>query len=245
MRLSIVAAALLPTLFAGDPDNLVSRARQSVLAQAASLPDFVCDQSVARFAGQGLHPEWKQTARFDAEILYVSGKRAYANPRRNGKPVKKGSPEDDGVWAMGEFGPVLRLLFAASHDSDFLPRAPGGPGTDSADALAYEVSVPKERSRWAVCGGTPCYAPYSATVWIAPDAAGVRRVEMQTGELPEDHDIASMTIALDYAWVEIGGQRYLLPARGRHTIWFTGSTTALRNDVVFSNYRSPAAGAKP
>ena len=92
---------------------------------------------------------------------------------------------------------------------------------------------------------TSCYAPYRGTVWIAPETASVQRIEMQTGELPEDHDIASMTVVLDYAWVEIGGQRYLLPARGQHTIWFTGSTAGLRHDVVFSNYRSPAPGAKP
>lgn len=216
--------------------SLLDRAREVAYEFSGTLPDFICDQYVVRFEGEGLRPKWKQQDKLQVELVYFDGKEEYQNIRRNGKKLKKGSPEESGQWSIGEFGTTLKDLMADNTNAKFTPRAKSSEAA-GIQARVYDFSVAKEGAHWQIRYGRPAYPPYQGAIWIDPESARVLRIEMDTHQLPPDYDISKVEMTIDYDWVEIAGKRYLLPTRSQNLACKTDSVTCWRNEIEFRGYR--------
>ncbi|MCP5115672.1 MAG: hypothetical protein GY953_33005, partial [bacterium] len=71
-----------------DFDPFIEQVRQQVASFSDTLPNYICEQHVTRFAGNNRPLKWKRKDRLTVEVLYIDGIESYQNVTRNGKKVK-------------------------------------------------------------------------------------------------------------------------------------------------------------
>jgi len=218
---------------AGDP--LVEKARDSVFDFIDSLPNFVCDQITKRYANRKIEPKWKYKDRFQSELFFVNGKEDYRKVRHNGKPMKKGSPEDSGQWSTGEFGSLLAALFHPQTNARFKFRRDST--ADGVPAKVYDFVVSKAESHWEIKTGYSVRPSYSGAVWLDPGSGHVLRIEMSTTSLPANYPVDKVETVVDYAWVTIGDRKFLMPSRSENLTCDAGTFDCQKNEIEFRNYR--------
>ncbi|MGB9609405.1 MAG: hypothetical protein ACPL7M_00415 [Bryobacteraceae bacterium] len=220
---------------AAERDDLLQRAREAAFEFNEKLPAFICDEFVRRYESKTLKPEWKLRDRVQVELAYTKGKEEYRNIRLNGKPLKKGTPEDSGSWSTGDFGSTLMSIFESARPEDF--RLRGDSEAAGIKARVYDFSVPKERSRWTIRYGYAVKPAHEGSLWIDPDSARVLRIEMSSRRLPSNYEIDKVEMTVDYDWVDIAGTRHLLPVRSENLACYRGTFTCTKNEIEFKNYR--------
>jgi len=216
-------------------DPLIEKARRSVFEFVDNLPNFVCDQVTRRYENHKIDPKWKYKDRLEVELLFLSGKEDYRNVRHNGKPLKKGSPEDSGQWSTGEFGSLLAALFHPETNAKFKFRSDST--ASGMPAKVYDYSVPKDESHWEIRMGFSVKPSYSGAVWIDPESGHVLRVEMGTKSLPANYPVDKVETIVDYNWVMIGGTKYMMPVKSDNLACQSGTFDCTKNEIEFKNYR--------
>ncbi len=222
-----------------EPASLIERAREAAFEFTDALPNFICDELVTRYQSDRRVPDWKYIDRVELQLLYVDGKEDYRNIRRNGKLLKKGSPEDSGSWSTGEFGSILAGIFSSATNTKFHRRTSSTAAGMIADV--YDYSVEQPNSQWQIRTGRTVKPAYSGSLWIDPKTARVLRIEMGTKSLPADYAIDMVETVVDYSWVAISGRKYLLPVKSESLSCARGTFNCTKNEIEFKNYRKFAA----
>jgi len=215
--------------------DLITRARHAAFEFSQQLPNFLCDEYVLRYTSETKPPNWKLRDRVQLELMYIGGKEDYRNIRRNGKPLKKGSPEDSGAWSTGEFGSILLSIMSRNSAAKFTPKGPSTAAGLTADVYNYRIE--KANSNWEIRFGTTVKPAYTGSLWIDPKTARTLRIEMSTRELPPNYDFDLVESTVDYGWVLISGEKYLLPTRSENLSCRTGTYLCSKNEIEFRNYR--------
>jgi hypothetical protein len=216
-------------------EELVERARAAAYEFNDKLPNFICDQITLRYTSEKMKPEWKLKDRVQVELVYREGKEDYQNIRINGKKLKKGSPEDSGTWSSGEFGTTLVDILATTTNAEF--KASGDSMSAGMKAKRFKYTVGQEGAHWQIRFGRTVRPPYQGSLWIDPESARVLRIEMNTRQLPKDYDIDTVEATVDYDWVALSGQKFLLPVKAENLACFRGTFNCVRNEIEFRNYR--------
>lgn len=215
-----------------DPIDL---ARQAAWEFSQKLPNFICNQLTSRHSSMTRPINWKYEDRVEAELLYLDGREDYRNIRRNGKPIRKGSPEDTGQWSSGEFGTVLLDILSSSTNATFTRRKGAVFGTTMVDVYDYTVLQPN--SHWQIRYGPTIKPAYKGSLWIDPKTSRVMRIEMSAVKLPDTYEMDVIEVTVDYGWVKIGADRYLLPTKSENLACRRGSMYCSRNEIEFRDYR--------
>ncbi len=63
------------------------------------------------------------------------------------------------------------------------------------------------------------------------------RIETEAFNLPADFDLDTVEMTVDYGFVRIGGEEYLLPVASENLACWRGSNNCSRNKIEFRNYR--------
>jgi len=224
------------SLPARHEDALIRKAQETALEFTETLPNYVCQEMIARFYSETTPVSWRPLDVVSSEVVYENGKEDYRNLAINGKPVKKGMEELSGAWSTGEFGTMLIDLFSPATSADFRFRRESR--TAGISARMYDFEVLRENSHWLIHTGSQRYQPaYSGSVWIDPKTARVLRIEMQARHMPEEFPLDKVESATDYEYVRLGGtQQFLLPVHSETLSCQRGSARCSRNAIDFRNY---------
>ena len=228
-----------PAVPAGpQEDPRISRAREAVSTHTQSLPNYFCQQQVTRFASTSLN-DWKPLDVISAEVVFENGKDEYRNITVNGKPVKKKMEELGGTWSTGEFGMIAADLFSPATAADFsLLRSTSIAGRD---AVVYEFAVDIDRSHWLIQAPSQSMRPaYKGSVWLDATTSEVLRIEMQTRRMPREFPLDKVESAVDYEYIRIGENKFLLPVHAENLLCVRGTPNCTRNVIDFRNYRKYA-----
>jgi hypothetical protein len=226
--------------FLRTDDPLIRKAANAALDFTETLPNYVCQEMMARFQSE-THP-----ASFDpvdvvrTEVVYENGKEDYRNITVNGKAVKGKMEETGGSWSTGEFGTLLIDLFSPATAADFHFRRDSRAG--SVLAKMYEFEVARENSHWSIHAGSQMYMPaYSGAVWIDPKTSRVLRIEMQAKGMPGEFPLDHVESATDYEYIRLGdAQQYLLPVHAETLSCQRSSNLCAKNVIDFRNYHKYA-----
>lgn len=224
-----------PVRYPKGTDELIERAREAAYEFNEKLPNFICDQLTSRYESKTLKPDWKYKDRIQLELVYVGGKEDYRNIRINNKPVKKGGPEDSGTWSSGEFGSMLMDVMATNTNAFFIPR--GDSSAAGLSAKVYDYSVRQENSHWQIRFSRTVMPAYKGALWIDPKTSRVLRIEMATRQLPKNFEIDDVESIVDYGWIALSGQRYLLPLKSENLSCQRDTFNCTKNEIEFRNYR--------
>jgi hypothetical protein len=220
-------------------DDLIRRAAGAAFDFTEGLPNYVCQEQIARFESQTRPADWRSIDLMSAAVVYENGKEDYRNIQVNGKP-RPSFKDTGGSWSTGEFGTVLIELFEPATAAQFHFRR--SERIAGVNARVYDYDVDHARSRWNIIMAAQSYLPaYKGSVWIDPETARVLRIEEKAYGLPETFPADAVESATDYQYVQLGdARRYLLPVHSETLTCQRGSDLCSRNTIDFRNYHKYA-----
>jgi hypothetical protein len=219
----------------GDPKMaLIERAADEAYMFSEKLPNYVCQQFTTRYYGSAR--DLKAQDVVTAALVYENGKEDYRNISINGKAQNKKMMDLEGSTSTGEFGTILANLFhpGTAAKFKFVKESASARVTTG----VYDFEVAQSNSNWEIGSeGKKSVRPaYKGTVWIDTSNARVMRIEMQTVSMPEDFPIDTVETAVDYDYVNLGTERYLLPVKSENLSFQRGSSLISKNVVEWRNY---------
>ena len=226
------------------PDPRIEKAREQAAMFTESLPNYVCQEQMARFASQTHIVSWQPIDIVSTEVVYENGKEHYRKLAVNGKPTKKKIEELGGSWSTGEFGTVLVDVLSPATAADFQFRRRAR--VANRDAFVFDLDVDHEHSHWHIEGPSQYILPaYRGSIWIDKETSRVLRIEMQAYHMPEEFPFDKVESATDYEFVRIGGDReFLLPVHAETLTCQRGTNNCSRNVIDFRNYHKYAGEAE-
>ena len=206
---------------AAETAQVLEQARKVTLAAAGGLPDFVVKQLVTRAEALGTTRNWNELDRLTVAVSYrARAGEQYKLLAVNGLPAG-GGPERynyeqaGGATSTGEFASRLLVLFKEESQTRF--RFAGADTLRGRRAFIYDFEVSKKAARenisWREENGDErvTTAGLKGKLWIDLETKRVLRAEFTTTEIEPDFPVKNVEQSVDYDWVEIGGQKYLLP----------------------------------
>ena len=213
---------------------LIERAREAAFEFSEKLPNFICEEFMARYTQQGRAREMPLDV-VSAEIIFDNMQESYRNVKIDDRPTDKGLEEIDGSWSTGEFASILLDLFHPATHAQF--RSGGASPISGFNAQVYDFQVQSENSHWMLHAGSQNVSPaYAGSVWIDPNSARVLRIEMQARNIPSDFPMDTVETALDYANVTLGETSFLLPVHAEALGCERGTSNCSHNIIDFRNY---------
>jgi hypothetical protein len=225
-----------PMRRSGDP--VIDGARDAAFAFTDTLPNYVVKQFTTRYQTDSAHgnrTSWQALDVVTADVVCEGGKESYKNILINGK-APRDSVEKTGSWSTGEFATVLQGILAPQTDADFHNKR--STTIVNRPAFRYDYSVEQPNSMWHVYASSESYIPaYTGSIWIDKENFRVLRIEMSAVNMPRSFALDAVESAVDYDYVLIGDQKFLLPTHSEALSCVRGTSECTRNVIEFRNYK--------
>jgi hypothetical protein len=221
-------------------DAVIADARRAAEAFMEEIPNFVVQQQTTRYHSFSNGATWLSDGVVSADVVCVNDVEEYRNILVDGKrapaPVAK-----TGAWSTGEFVTALRNLLSPATDAAFVRG--GEDRIVGRAAYRYDYTVRQANSHWRIVNpdGRSEAPAYNGTVWIDKESHRVLRLEMRTSSLPPGFTYDKAESTLDYGFVRIGQANYLLPVKSGNLACQSGTSTCMKNEIDFRNYRKYGA----
>lgn len=219
----------------GTPDSTrdattdpVMRVIETARTYDEHLPNFVCKQVTHRAKDEsGTGARWKEYDSYEAEITYFGRREGCRLLKLNGKPSKRNCREIGGYRAEGMFASLASWIFRPVAQAEFAPLRQEATGSRATQVLSYHV-LP-EHSLWqASAQGKIVTKGFHGLVWAELATDSVVRIHAEP-----DAD-AKTQIDVEYDFVDISGERFLLPIRAEART--SSGRSQLRNTVDYMDF---------
>lgn len=226
---------------------LLETATKKTLEAVGEMPDFTVKQQVQRSAAYAGTNNFTNLDRLVVAVSYrSSGEESYTVLSKNGvlqniTEAKQSYEEVGGTSSTGEFVTMLATIFTPSSltkfevvDTDVIRER---------RAIVFDFSTSRERAKQVITAvgfaTDSTIAGMRGRVWIDRETARVLRVESEATEIPANFPIRTAKRTIDYEWVTIEGEKYLLPSLSdvRLTHRERSNVYETRNLIRFKNYQ--------
>lgn len=210
--------AQLPS--AKESAEILEKARAEVLKAIEDMPDFVVKQQIQRsFAFAGTN-NFRNLDKLVVAVSYrASGQEEYKILSVNGvlqtNPTAKQSYEEvGGTSSTGEFVTVLSVIFKPESETKFQIVDTDTIRNRRAVVFDYSITPAKAQQRITASGyfNSTTITGMKGRVWIDRENFRVLRVESIATDIPETFPIRAASRLIDYDWVTINNEKYLLPS---------------------------------
>lgn len=239
---------------ANEANELLGRARVATIAAAAAMPDFIVKQLIKRTIAHGNTSNWIPQDNLALAVSYRANiGEEYKLLSVNGQPLlqaKEGktySKYVGGATSSGvEYISALADLFAPYSQTDF--KAVDTDLLQNRHTVVYEYEVKRDNSKLTLSAENSRTTDVGSRgrLWIDRDSGRVLRFEQIATEIPGDFPISAARSLIDYDWVTIGDQRFVLPVRSEilMTSVIRGKLLQSRNEIRFRGYQKFGAELK-
>jgi hypothetical protein len=249
-----------PTASARPPDaeaqELLDRTRTATLGAAAAMPDFLVKQLIKRSRAYGTTNNWIPQDNLTIAVGYrANGGEEYKVLAVNGLPLGQDAKQTrdyskdvaPGATSSGVeyisavadvFKPESRTVFKLA-DTDLI---------QGRRTLIFEYEIEKPFSNLTLVSGdtAPVHVGSRGRVWIDRETNRVLRFEQIATEIPAGFPITAASTVIDYDWVTINENKYLLPTRSVILLTDTNRNMSIqsRNEIRFRGYQKFGAELK-
>lgn len=241
-----------------DATGLLDHTTKNTLAAVGEMPDFVVKQQIQRswaFAGTN---NYKNLDRLVVAVSYRStGEETYKvlsmnGLMRNDAEARRSYSDTGGTTSTGEFVSMLAVIFKPESQTKF--EAVDSDILRGRRTVIFDFSIERAKAQQTLTysgrvNDNTAWTGVKGRVWIDRQDARVLRIESEATEIPAGFPILSARRTIDYDWVKIEGERYLLPSLSdvrlvtRESIpsgaWRSAETRSLetRNLIRFKEYQ--------
>jgi hypothetical protein len=234
--------------------EILSKAREANLAAVEEMPDFVVKQQIQRSAAYAGTNNFRNLDRLVVAVSYrASGKEEYKVLSVNGvlqnNPQSKNSYEETGgTSSTGEFVTVLAKIFKTESETKFEIA-----DTDlirTRRAVVFYYSIEREKAQQVITSSgafnDSTVTGMKGKIWIDRENFRVLKIETEATEIPENFPIRSAKRVIDYDWVTIEKEKYLLPLLSDVRLTFRESKQVYesKNLIRFKEYQKYGSEVK-
>ncbi len=234
--------------------EILSKTREATLAALEEMPDFVVKQQIARYAAFAGTNNFRSLDRLVVAVSYrASGQEEYKILSRNGilenSPKPKHSYEEvGGTSSTGEFVTVLAKIFKSDSDTKF--ELVDSDVIRTRRALVFDYAVERDKAKQTIIASgafdDTAITGMKGRVWIDRESFRVLRVESAATEIPDGFRVRAANRTIDYDWVTIADEKYLLPTLSdvRLTSKENRQMFETRNVIRFKEYQKYGSEVK-
>ena len=255
-----------PTASARPPDaeaqELLDRTRTATLAAAAAMPDFIVKQLIKRSRAYGTTNNWIPQDNLTIAVAYrATAGEQYKVLAVNGIPLAQEAKESrdytkdvaPGATSSGvEYISAVADVFKPESNTEF--KLADTDLVQGRRTLVFEYQIEKPLSHLTLSSGNGLSDSPAAVVtvgsrgrvWIDRETNRVLRFEQIATEIPGDFPITAASTLIDYDWVTINENKYLLPTRSEVLLTTTNRSMSIqsRNEIRFRGYQKFGAELK-
>jgi len=237
-----------------ESNELLDRARAATLGAAEAMPDFLVKQLIKRSVAYGTTNNWMTQDNLTIAVGYrANAGEQYKVLARNGMPLGEDVTEGrdysryvGGTSSSGvEYISALADLFKPESKTE--SRLVDTDQIRGRRTLVYEYEIRKPFSKLTLTANDSTVSAGSrGRVWIDREANRVLRFEQIATDIPGDFQITAASTVIDYDWVSIGENKYLLPTNSDLRLTSVNSRMTLqsRNEIRFRGYQKFGAELK-
>lgn len=227
--------------------QVLTKTRENTLAAVEEMPDFVVKQQIQRSAAYAGTNNFRNLDRLVVAVSYrASGQEDYKVLSLNGvlqtnSTAKQSYEETGGTSSTGEFVTVLAIIFKPESETKF--EIVDTDTIRNRRAVVFDYSITREKAKQVVTSAgyteETAITGMAGRIWIDRDNFRVLRVESNATELPETFPIRSAKRVIDYDWVTINDEKYLLPSLSDVRLTFRQKSDVFetRNLIRFKDYQ--------
>lgn len=250
---SLAAASLLAALWAApvpaqsltppaglEQQRVLAEATEHALNHEKSLPNFICLQTTRRFEDLNGSGSWRPIDIIVERLTYFEHREDYKVIELNGVPASIPHEQMRGASSSGEFGSVMRGIFAPDTETAFEwqnwfmlrgRRAHVYSYRVLQSKSNYHIKVPEQQ--------LDLVTGYYGLIFIDARDRVVRRITLHPEGIPASFPVQDVSLALDYEYARIGDSDYLLPLQ--FELRSREGKALVKNDVDYDGYRKFAA----
>ena len=206
-----------------------------------SLPNFLCIQTTRRFqdyqsSGSQSDDNWRPLDIIVERLAYFEHHEDYKVMEINGAPSSVPHDKLGGASSSGEFGSVMKGIFAPETATDFAWQAWFTLRGRKMHVYAYHVAAAKSDYHVVVPEqAKDLVTAYHGLIFIDDSKHFIHRITLHADGIPPAFPIQDISLMLDYEYTRIGDGTYLLPLtfelRSRE------GNVRVKNDVDYDQYR--------
>ena len=245
-------AATLPSKV--EVKEILEKTRTNTLTAVEEMPDFTVKQLVSRSYAYAGTNNYRSLDRLVVAVNYrSSGQEEYKLLSRNGvlenNPTSKQSySEAGGTSSTGEFVTVLAKIFKPESDTKFETIDTDTIRNRPTIIFSYSIVRDKAKQQITASGAfdDSVITGMEGKIWIDRADFRVLRVESTATEIPESFRIRSANRTIDYDWVTISDEKFLLPLLSdvRLTSRENSRLYETRNVIRFKDYQKYGSEVK-
>lgn len=232
LLLSLATASQRPS---PDAQKLViDAAREIAIHYSAQLPNFICTEKVAR----------NDTSRtledhLTIQLSFFGQKEKYKLVARNGFPSTQQIESLGGLITGGEFGSLLLGVFDPSASAEFQWKSASNLRKRPVNIYTYRIA--RASSHYVVggrvAGGSMAEttAGYHGDIFIDNETSRVLRFTAYADDIPREFGMLKSSVEVDYDFVNIAGQSYLLPSHSYSNM--ERGHRKMSNSIAFVDYK--------
>jgi len=222
--------------------DIVAEIRENSLNYTHNLPNYLCTQITRRHVDPGTG-SFRDTDVILEQLSFFEQKENYKVVMVNNDMVTTKNLEHDklgGATSSGEFGSILRAIFAPESETEFGWQRWSGLSKHWVYVISFQTGQPIYTITHDASKRT-IHTRAHGLLFADRDSRMVMRLHMECDGIPADFPIRSVTLDQDYDFADIGGHSYMLPlhsdvrsSEGKMRSW---------NEVTYRSYHKYGAEA--
>jgi hypothetical protein len=217
--------------------NLLEQIRQRAIADLASVPNYVCVDSIERSLLIQGQSQVRRLDRLHLELAHIEGADRFS--WLGNSTFQSRSPSamiGYGASFGGDFADTRALIFKKSSTNISFS---GRVTMDGRPALRYNYDAPRG-ALGVANGGQSGHTAARGSFWIDPETLDLLQIDIEGYAIPAELAVESISDRTTY-WRVLIGQRIVLLARNSDFRLTYSDGIVRRNSSIFSNCREYAA----
>jgi VWFA-related protein len=226
----------IPAPTDAEKQGMIEGARKLALAWSDSLVNFSCFEVTNHSVDATGTGDWKHKDTLVEQLQYVDHGESRSTVLLNGDRSSVQPDQLQFAHSAGEFGAMFQIVFNPSANAVFTWEKSAF--IDGEPVQVFAVKVARANSRFNLYdrNGHAGQAGFHGLVYIDPVNFSVRRITIDADDIPSTLLIRASSMSIDYSWVTMQDNDFLLPARGAVSLQESRMHPVL-NEFEFLGYR--------
>jgi hypothetical protein len=189
--------------------DLLSRIKIKMAENLSRLPNYTCVETIERSRRMPASRKFEPVDKIHLEVALVEGNEVFGWPGGDKIAEKEITNLVGGTIGNGVFALFLKSVFQGSGATF---RYAGDSTVDARRAIKFDYQVLLLSSGYHLkVPPREALVPYHGSFWVEPNTLDLMRLELIADAIPPYLGISAASNAMEYARVEIGGSKFLLP----------------------------------
>lgn len=215
--------------------KVLAETREYAINYSKKLPDFICAQITRRYYDPTGREDFRLADKINEQLTFFEQRESYKVSSINGKFVTISHDRLDGASSSGEFGSLLKEIFAPETQTDFQWERWATLRGRRMHVFSFRVAQSHSQYGIVYRRAQHIIAGYHGSVYVDRETGAVMRFKFECDGIPADFPIQQVSLDMNYDFQKISDTDFVLPLKAE--LRSRESKFMVKNEVEFRLYR--------